>query len=61
VKLTPSQQRVVIKDAPSIFKRCNGVWGERGYTNVKLPLADKAVLNSILEAAATNIARLPKR
>ena len=61
VKLTPSQQRVLIENAPGIFKRCSGAWGERGYTNVKLPLADKAVLDSVLQAAAKNITSHPKK
>src|SRR5688572_16878014 len=61
VKLTPSQQRALVIDAPGIYKRCNGAWGERGYTNIKLALADQAVVGATLQAAATNIASRPKK
>jgi hypothetical protein len=55
VKLTPEQQRSFIKKAPNIFSPCNGVWGERGATNVHLPTAKKVVLRAALDAAWKNV------
>jgi hypothetical protein len=61
VKLTPEQQRLFIRKAPSVFKRYNGVWGERGATNVLLELATKRVLRVALDAARENVAIRTKR
>src|SRR5215510_9088149 len=56
VKLSPSQQRLFIRKAPDVFKPCNGVWGERGATNVHLSSATRTVLRAALEAARKNVA-----
>jgi hypothetical protein len=55
VNLTPEQQRFFIKKAPSVFSPCNGMWGERGATNVHLPSAKKNVLRAALDAARKNV------
>jgi hypothetical protein len=55
VRLTPAQQRSFIKKAPQVFRPCNGVWGERGATNVHLPSATKTVLRPALNAAWKNV------
>ena len=39
VKLTP-EERAFVEDAPLVFRACNGVWGQRGATNVHLVSAD---------------------
>ena len=57
VKLTPEQQRSFIKNAPSAFNPCSGVWGQRGATNVYLASAKKDVLNAALDAAWKNCVR----
>ncbi len=54
VKLTPAQQKTFIKKAPDAFRPCNGVWGQRGATNVHLLSARKGILQSALEAAHQN-------
>lgn len=55
VKLTPEQQRKVMKEAPKAFKPCNGAWGRQGCTNVQLASVGEATLRAALEAAACNI------
>jgi hypothetical protein len=62
VKLTPEEQRVFMAKAPDVFTPCNGAWGKRGYTSVRLASATKTVLRPALEAAAKNVvARVKKR
>lgn len=62
VKLTPEEQRVFIAKSPGVFTPCNGAWGRRGYTNVRLVSATETVLRPALEAAAKNVvARVKKR
>src|SRR6267378_4525181 len=55
VKLTPEQQRSFIKQAPGVFNPCNGVWGQRGATNVCLASAKQDVLIAALDAASKNV------
>ena len=55
VKLTPEQQAAFLKKSPKVFNPCNGVWGQRGATNVHLPLAKPAVVRSALKAAHGNL------
>jgi hypothetical protein len=54
VKFTPEQQRKFLKGAPGVFAPCNGVWGQRGATNVHLPSAKVAVLRTALKVAWNN-------
>jgi len=60
VKLNPKQQRSFIKKAPEAFKPCNGVWGERGATNVHLAFATRSVARAALDAAWKNITSAAK-
>ncbi len=59
VKLTPEQQRSFITQAPGVFNPCNGVWGERGATNVCLASAQANLLNAALDAALKNATSRP--
>ena len=59
VKLTPEQQAELIHDEPKVFDPCNGAWGRKGATNVRLKLVKKATLQRALEAAWCNAA--PKK
>jgi hypothetical protein len=61
VKLTPEQQRAVIKKAPEVFKPCSGAWGRQGATNVYLASAKTSVVRRALSAAAKNVASYPKK
>jgi hypothetical protein len=51
VKLTPLEQEMFIKAHPTVFKPCNGIWGRRGATNVRLRAARAPTLRRALEAA----------
>lgn len=57
VKLTPEQQAAVIQQAPQSFRRANGAWGLKGYTN--LFLADTAEADAVaaLKLAVENLAK----
>ncbi len=56
VKLTPAQQRALVRAHPSVFMPVRGGWGIRGATNVKLRTATVALLRPALEAAWVNAA-----
>ena len=51
VKLTPIEQEMLVKAQPTVFNPCNGAWGRRGCTNVRLKSARKPTLRRALEAA----------
>jgi hypothetical protein len=51
VKLTPLEQEIFVKSQPTVFNPCNGAWGRRGCTNVRLKGARKPALRRALEAA----------
>ena len=57
VKLTPTQQRTFMKEAPEIFSPCAGAWGKAGSTSVHLAAAKKRILGRALRAAAQNITK----
>jgi hypothetical protein len=57
VKLTPEEQAAFIAASPAMFRPCNGIWGQRGYTNVHLASVEKRVLISALAAATQNLKR----
>jgi hypothetical protein len=59
VKLTPEQQRALIKAEPEMFDPCSGTWGRRGSTHVRLQYADVATVRRALTTAWRNTA--PKR
>lgn len=59
VKLTQEDQRSFIRRAPAVFQPCSGAWGRRGYTNVYLEAATKAVVRLALQSAARTVAGQP--
>jgi hypothetical protein len=59
VKLSPSEQAMLINVEPKIFAPVKGGWGKRGATNVRLRAARKPILRTALLAAWRNTA--PKR
>lgn len=62
VKLTPAQQGAFLKQAPKMFKPCNGAWGRAGCTNVRLEAATATVIRTAVSEAARNMAvHAPKR
>ncbi len=59
VKLTPQQQAAFIHAEPEVFHPCNGAWGRRGCTYVRLAAAKEHTVRQALIAAWRNTA--PKR
>ncbi len=59
VKLTPEQQRSLVRAQPEVFEPCNGAWGRQGCTYVWLKSAKEGVVRRALAAAWRNTA--PKR
>jgi hypothetical protein len=59
VKLTPEQQRLVVKAESSVFQPVKGGWGRRGCTNVLLAAAEEHSVHEALINAWRNTA--PKR
>jgi hypothetical protein len=55
VKLTPEQQRSFVTTTPGTFRPCNGIWGERGATNVHLETAKVATVRAALDTAWRNV------
>ncbi len=51
VKLTPIEQEMFVKAHPTVFHPCNGAWGRRGATSVRLKAARKHVIRRALLAA----------
>jgi hypothetical protein len=59
VKLTPDQQRRVIRDHPEIFTAENGAWGRAGSTRVRLESAHEEVIGEALTLAWQNSVNKP--
>jgi len=59
IKLTPRQQREIIKNNPEMFQPIKGGWGRRGCTQVCLKAANKKSLRSAMFTAWCNTA--PKK
>ena len=57
VKLTPEQQKRVIKQEPEAFWPCAGRWGKRGATQVFLEKAKVGVLRNALGYAWGNLTK----
>jgi hypothetical protein len=56
VKLTPDQQRSLVRSQPGIFRPVKGTWGLRGSTNVDLAGADEPSVQHALFLAWQNLA-----
>ena len=59
VKLTPQQQKALVKREPTVFSPVPGGWGARGATHVHLKSATKAAVKEALLIAWRNTA--PKK
>jgi hypothetical protein len=62
VKLTPDEQRVVMRAHPGMFEPSAGAWGRQGCTNVILSAADApAVRGAMLLAWQAAVSQGPPR
>jgi hypothetical protein len=51
VKLAPEQQEMLLAGAPDVFVPVKGIWGARGYTQLRLAAADATTARSALTMA----------
>ncbi len=51
VKLTPTDQQLLVLAEPDVFVLCKGAWGRRGATAVRLRAAKKSTVREALAAA----------
>jgi hypothetical protein len=56
VRLTPEQQKDLVRAAPESFRPAAGAWGRSGSTIILLSTIDVAVIRPVLQAAWENIA-----
>jgi len=54
VKLTPHQQRELIREQPAVFSPETGAWGRSGCTRVRLDAAEEETLGKALTLAWQN-------
>jgi hypothetical protein len=59
VKLTPEEQKQLVRDHPKFFQSVKGEWGRRGNTVVDLRVAKIAIVREAIASAWRNVA--PKR
>jgi hypothetical protein len=59
VRLTPDEQRDLVRGDPNVFQPVKGAWGRRGNTSIHLPAAKIDAVREALSAAWRNTA--PKR
>ena len=51
VKVTPNQQKLLVREDPDAFVAVQGGWGKRGATNVRLSAATTPLVRRALAAA----------
>jgi len=56
VKVTPNQQKLLVREDPAGFMPVKGGWGKRGATNVILRVANETLVRKALAAAWANTA-----
>jgi hypothetical protein len=59
LKLAPAEQSALITLDPQTFSPVPGTWGHQGWTNVQLPTAEPAIVQTALQSAWRVVA--PKR
>jgi hypothetical protein len=48
VRVTPSEQRELMREHPAVFEPSSGAWGRQGCTNVRLAAADERTMRAAL-------------
>jgi hypothetical protein len=56
VKLSPDEQKEVVRTNPAVFTTVKGAWGRQGATNINLPAATIGIVHEALTAAWRNTA-----
>ena len=60
VKLTPDEQRELMRTHPKMFVPSSGAWGRQGCTNVRLDAADDVTLRGAVILAWQHVAERPR-
>jgi hypothetical protein len=60
VKLTPEDQRELLRTSPEIFVPSSGAWGRQGCTNVRLASADEATVRGAMMLAWQDAVSKPR-
>jgi hypothetical protein len=55
VKLTPEEQRELVRSHSKVFTPAAGAWGRQGWTNVRLSEADRATARAAVLLAWQNV------
>jgi hypothetical protein len=61
VKLSPNEQRELIRKHPKMFEPSAGAWGRQGCTNVRLAAAERAAVRGAMTLAWEAVVALPSR
>ena len=56
MKLTPAQQKLLVRAHPACLRLLRAAGGLKGATNVRLRVATVAILRGVLETAWKNVA-----
>jgi hypothetical protein len=59
IKVTPDEQRELMRAHPDVFVPSSGAWGRQGCTNVRLKSADRAIVRGAMLLAWQTTAALP--
>jgi hypothetical protein len=61
VKLSPAEQRELMRKHPKTFEPSAGAWGRQGCTNVRLSAADRSTVRGAMTLAWEAVMALPAR
>jgi hypothetical protein len=61
VKLSPAEQRELMRRHPKMFEPSAGAWGRQGCTNVRLSAADRVAVRGAMTLAWEAVMALPAR
>lgn len=60
LKLSPEEQRELIRAHPTMFIPASGAWGRQGWTTVRLDAAEKTAVRGAMLLAWQNVAAKPR-
>jgi len=60
LKLSPEEQRELMRSCPGTFVPAAGAWGRQGWTKVQLAAADKVTVRGALTLAWQNVTGQPR-
>jgi len=60
LKLSPEEQRELMRSSPGTFVPAAGAWGRQGWTKVQLAAADEGTVRGALTLAWQNVTAQPR-